>query len=146
MENSVWVSSPPEACASPKDAEVGTKGVRFAASKRVNPTTMMTRTMPTFTYVRTPVNRAESLDPDARTIARTTKSAAVPQSKTTPPIDTVLWIPVACPVASVPPSPTRARNWSKYSPHAFATTAAAKNISRMRSQPMIHAMNSPIEA
>ncbi len=113
-ENSVCVHTVWCTSESPNDSVDGMNGLRFDAEKYVNPTAMMSSTMPTLMAVSTAVNRVDSLVPTTSIAVSTPMSSTVPQSNVIPaPTCTVLWMPEATPCVSTPPSPNRLSTLSK---------------------------------
>ena len=93
------------------------------------PTTITSSTTKILIAVITAAAREDSLVPVASRTVSTAMISTAPQSNSMPPISTM---PEILPVTS-----------PRYSDHPFATTDAASANSRVRSQPMIQATNSP---
>lgn len=103
------------------------------------PTMTTSSTTVTFTATTMPVTREESFIPATRTRVSATTSRAASRSNPKSP----LWVPEShCGRWS----PAVSSSERMYPDQPTATTAQPSASSRMRSQPMIHAGNSPSEA
>ncbi|CPU67331.1 Uncharacterised protein [Mycobacteroides abscessus] len=92
--------------------------------------------MATLMTVNTLLTRVLSFVPSARSAVNTATMKTGPHSRSTGPSGIVRG-------RSMPNSPNAS---PRYTPQNFAMTADASSISRMRSQPMIHATSSPMVA
>ncbi|MNC75334.1 hypothetical protein D3C75_1268490 [compost metagenome] len=97
---------------------------------------MTNSVMPTLMIVKTLLIRVLSLVPIASRVVNTPTTSTGPQSRSTGPRLIVVGM-------STPNSENAS---PRYTPQNFAITAAASSISRIRSQPMIQATNSPAVA
>src|SRR5690606_25665912 len=98
------------------------------------PRAITNRMISTLMVVTTMLNRDESFVPSVSSTASTTTSSSEPQSKLRPPRSRVV---------ATPSPKIETRNSSRYTDQPLATAAAATENSSTRSQPMIHARNSP---
>src|SRR3982074_2530095 len=98
------------------------------------PTTITSSTITTLIVGKTRLTRLDSFVPRARSTVSTPTSSRAPQSSVTGPTSTE----VGTSTPNVRPSTV-----ARYSDQALATTAEPTANSSTRSQPMIHAMNSP---
>src|SRR6478609_3356048 len=100
------------------------------------PDTMTNSVIATLMIVKMLFTRVLSLVPTASSAVNTATTSTGPQSRSTGPSSSVVG-------TSMPNSPNAS---DRYTPQNFAITAAASSISRIRSQPMIHATSSPAVA
>ncbi len=92
------------------------------------------RMIATLSAVITRLNRDDSLVPRVSSVARMMISSSEPQSTLTEP---------SCTVVAMPSPNAIVSTSCRYTDQPLATAAAATENSRTRSQPMIHARNSP---